>query len=189
MADATKTMGLREFARSQGFNPSWATALKQAGRLVMTDDGRRVKVAESIARIEATRDPSKAGVAARHAAARAQAAEPADTEAAPAAGPEDRAGSLYQRAKAENEKYKALKARLEYEQMAGKLVPVDQAVAVAADIAATCRSRLENLPSLISGHVHEDDRGRIFTTVSDIVEALLHDMADTFRKRMPGENQ
>lgn len=64
---ATRT----EFARILGCRPSYVTELGKAGRLVLTANGRRVRVAESIARIEATRDPAKAGVAARHAAARA----------------------------------------------------------------------------------------------------------------------
>src|SRR5690606_36563118 len=73
MADAAaapETLGFRDFARRCGWKASFVTELKDAGRLVLTPDGRRVLVAESLRLIEDTRDPSKAGVAARHAAAR-----------------------------------------------------------------------------------------------------------------------
>src|SRR5690348_2338572 len=43
-----------EFAARLGCKRSYVTELRKAGRLVLTDDGK-VKVAESIARIEATR--------------------------------------------------------------------------------------------------------------------------------------
>ena len=64
----TSTFG--EFAKIARFKASYVTQLKNDNRLVLTDDGKRVRVAESLARIAATKDPSKAGVAARHAAAR-----------------------------------------------------------------------------------------------------------------------
>lgn len=59
------------FARILGVTRAWVTALRQADRLVLTPDGKLVMVAESIARIDATRDPAKDAVAARHAAGRA----------------------------------------------------------------------------------------------------------------------
>ncbi len=68
-------MSFAEFARHAGFKPSYVTQLKREGRLVLSDDGKAVKAAESLARIQETRDPSKAAVAARHAAARASAAQ------------------------------------------------------------------------------------------------------------------
>src|SRR5690606_28339636 len=56
-----------------GWKASYVTQLKAANRLVLTPDRRRVLVADSLRLIEDTRDPSKAGVAARHAAARGSA--------------------------------------------------------------------------------------------------------------------
>ena len=60
-----------EFAALARFKRSYITALKASGRLVLTEDGKRVRVAESLQLIEATKDPGKVGVVARHAAARA----------------------------------------------------------------------------------------------------------------------
>lgn len=78
-ASPSATCSKAEFARRLGYKPSYVTELRKAGRLVM--DGDQVRVAESLARIAATRDPGKEGVAARHAAARAAAVQaPAPAE-------------------------------------------------------------------------------------------------------------
>ncbi len=66
----SNAMTFREFAARIGCRPSYITALRKAGRLVLAADGKRVLAAESIAQIEATRDPARAGVAARHAEVR-----------------------------------------------------------------------------------------------------------------------
>ncbi|MGH8073724.1 MAG: hypothetical protein ACREO4_06580, partial [Lysobacter sp.] len=58
-----ETCGFREFATLAGFKPSYITELKSAGRLVLTDDRKKVRVAESLALIDQTRDPARAGVA------------------------------------------------------------------------------------------------------------------------------
>jgi hypothetical protein len=65
-AGATATFA--RFARILECSKSYVTQLKADGRLVLTDDSQRVRVAESLERIRATADPAKAGVVARHAA-------------------------------------------------------------------------------------------------------------------------
>ena len=70
-----------EFARLVNRKPGYISQLKTAGVLVMTGDGRRVRVRESLDALEANRNPSFDGVAARHEAERrakaAAAAQPA----------------------------------------------------------------------------------------------------------------
>lgn len=95
MADAAatpETLGFREFADHLGKKPSYVTELKRKGHLVLTEDGRRVRVAESKQLIADSMDPAKAGVVARHAAQRAARRAPSSTtpskaEAAPVAAP------------------------------------------------------------------------------------------------------
>ena len=70
MADLPETESFRQFAARLGCRPGYVTELRHAGRLVLTEDGRRVRVAESLRLIQDTRDPTKAGVRARHAAER-----------------------------------------------------------------------------------------------------------------------
>lgn len=59
-----------EFARRLGVQRSYVHALKEAGRLVLTSDGKRVLVEESLQRLEETADPRRADVRERWAAYR-----------------------------------------------------------------------------------------------------------------------
>jgi hypothetical protein len=69
MTEHPEVLTLAEFCRHIRRSDAWGSMLKSAGRLVLTDDGR-VRVAESIALIEATA-AGRDDVADRHAAARA----------------------------------------------------------------------------------------------------------------------
>lgn len=201
MSDHAGTLTLSEFARYKGWRPSYVTELKLAGRLVLSDDGR-VRVRETLARIEQTQDPSKAGVAERHAAGRAaKGAAAGDAGAdqddpagfAPAARGDAHAdagdggesgGGRYQRARAANEQYKALQSKLDYEERIGKLVDAAHARAAAAEMGATVRRRLESLAPLVSAQVDERDRDRVFTQINDVVEKTLGDLERVFSRAM-----
>jgi hypothetical protein len=65
-----ETAGFKAFAERLGCKPSYVTQLRKDGRLVLTPDGRRVLVEASLRLIADSRDPAKAGVVDRHAAAR-----------------------------------------------------------------------------------------------------------------------
>lgn len=169
MADAAapETLGFREFATRYGWKASYVTELRKAGRLMLTEDGRRVRVAESLRLLEDTRDPSKAGVAARHAAARTAAAPPpstspdaglgtdrddeaGDAPATPAAAYNDPLAIRRARAQAEREEAALRKALREEQQELGELLQRDDVLAVIADAATTLRTSLENLPTTLS---------------------------------------
>lgn len=145
------TLTQSQFARHLGVDRAYITRLKQAGRLVMTDDGK-VKVAESEARIAATADPAKDQVAARHAAERAAAV---DGQNQPKTAPEDDADPIagtpdYQKARARREEANANIAEIELAERAGQLMETSAVVAVLADAGATCRSMLETLPAILA---------------------------------------
>ena len=182
------------FARANGWKPSYVTGLRHAGRLVLTDDGSAVRTAESLKRINDTLDPSKVGVAQRHASNRAsKAATPAQddtdddgedegTSAPAAAAAADDGGSRYQRARAMKEGYLAAGAKLDYEARTGKRVDVAQVRQVAADMGTTLRRRLESLPVRLSAMVDERDRDRIHTLVTDHIEETLADLESAFTR-------
>lgn len=69
-SDIPAEMTLAQFDAHMGWRGRYASQLKAQGRLVMSADGRRVRVAESIERIYASRDPARGYVRTRHAAAR-----------------------------------------------------------------------------------------------------------------------
>lgn len=177
------TLTQRQFADHIGCRPSYVTKLKQEGRLVLTDDGRLVRVAESIARIEATRDPAKRAVAERHADERGAALAVGDGAAAGAASErnDDRVGNTYQAARAVKEKYLAMSARRDYEVSMGKLLEADQVRAAVFSAATTLRTRLETLPEVLGPQIIalKDERQAI-NLMAETIEHALEDIAREF---------
>lgn len=169
-------LSLRDFAAHIGCRPSYVTELKRVGRLVLTEDGKRVRVAESIALIEATRDPARAGVAERHAAARAAAAavsvpdddDDDDDGDAPGAAADElvgRAGKVFQVSRAKRESTRARREeRLEAIEL-GKLLHADDVrrqTAIAATVLRAGVERLiDTLPPQLAAVTDEHDHRRI----------------------------
>lgn len=177
VSSASESMA--EFARRLGFKRSYVTQLRKEDRLVM--DGRKVLVEESIARIEQTRDPSKAGVAARHAAARAVGDEPDDAPVPVPPSGTDGAGSGYQAARAVKERYLALDAKRAYEVAMGKLLDAAQVEAAAANATTLFRTSLESLPPILGVQVAgEPDEARCTALIAEAIEQALDDLARKF---------
>lgn len=199
MSELPAEMGKRDFARHLRCAPSYVTELDRAGRLVLSADGRRVLVADSIARIKETASPDRAGVAQRHAQARGEAlglsldagAVQADSAPTPAqegvgeggepASPASNSDEVsYQRARARNEHFKAARAQLEYEQLSGKLVEAAAARAAGAEAGAAMRRALDGLPGLIASLVPLDFREDVYRRVDDTCQEILQQAAGAF---------
>jgi len=173
-----------EFARLLGYRRSYVTALKAAGRLVLADDGK-VRVAESIARIEATRDPSKAAVAERHAAARSGQGVPA-AACAPAPEPgaaldDADAETLtrgYQYWRERRERAAALSAEREHAEAEGKLLRTADVVAACGGACATARGALEALADTLGPQLAaETDEARCRALIAEAVELQLAELS------------
>lgn len=187
-----EVLTLKEFAALARFQQSYCTQLKREGRLVMTDDGKLVRVAESLARIEATRDPSKAGVAARHADARGEAAltghaaQAADVPAAE--GDDDQAGGLgydYQNSKAKREHYAAEREHMAFRKEAGELMEASLVVSAFADAGAVVRTRVESWQSNVAPRLVGLGEAAIRAVLADEGEALLRDMVGALSRSVP----
>lgn len=202
MAD-TSDLSFKDFAARLGCKPSYVTQLRKDGRLVLTDDGKRVRVAESLERIQATRNPARADVGQRHAADRAAKAaaartdddsaaddtddenasdEPAGLPPSAAAGA-DKIGNSYQAARAVKERYLAMSAKRDYEISIGNLLPAaDVRHAIAAAV-TTLRTDLENLPdSAAPVLAAEADEARVRLLLADEIEHILGNLAARFEK-------
>ncbi len=187
------TLGFAQFARHIGVRPSYITELRKAGRLVLTDDGKAVKVAESVALIDSTRDPSRSGVAARHAAARGHDVVTGDTgnPATDRVDDDDRGASVpasndhgFQKAKAINEKYKAMTAKVEYERLVGKLAPVADIEAAAADLVTALRRRLEGMGTTLAPLVAPvSEPTACKALIDEFVEGVLRETSDTLKPK------
>lgn len=187
MTAAPETLGFREFASRLGCKPGYVTELRKAGRLVLTDDGKRVRVAESLQLIADSRDPSKAGVAARHAEARGQSvAAPAgegtgedrDDDGAEATGPHASFSRRRAKAAAEREEALARKALRDEQVELGQLLPLDEVVAAVSGALATLRTTLQNLPSSLAPELAAttaEERARVL--LGDAIEHALEECA------------
>lgn len=183
-------VSLSEFARLQGWRPSYVTKLKQAGRLVLTDTGR-VDVDASVARIKASEDPNRDDVRKRHAEARDAAKSESNDASPPRSEAADRAGQSYTTSRAVKERYLALNAKLEYERAAGQLVETATVQRAGTEVGAVLRGALENLPDQLAPLLAEGDADReariyahlrdhaeqILTEISRKLEALTRDLA------------
>jgi hypothetical protein len=173
-----------QFAKHINVKPGYVTQLQTAGRLVM--EGDKVNVEASVARIEATRDPSKAGVTDRHAKARA---EKQQTETAPPENDEELddddvlVGSPYQRAKAMREKYNAMAAKISYQKEIKELLPVADVRQAVMDGDVLIRSRLESLPDMLAPQLAaETDEQRVRAMLIEQIEHLLAELSSSFNK-------
>ena len=181
-----ETASLKEFARILGgVKPGYVSQLKRDGRLVMADDGKRVRVSDSLQRIADTRDPSKAGVAARHAAARAtEAVDPAQAPAEladPADDALDGLGRTFHEARALREHYQALEAKRAYEVAIGKVVDAREVANIVSGAVVTLRTRLESLPDLLSPQlVGLQDEGRARALLAEAIEHALDEASRQF---------
>ncbi len=185
MSHMPDTLTPREFAERLGYKPHYGNQLAKDGRLVFAPDGKRVLVQESIARFHATKDPSKQGVADRHAAGRAAAA-PARAEPPQDADEDDAGGDApmydFQNAKAKREHWAAEREHAAFRKEAGELMERGDVVAAFADAGATLRGRLEAWASVLPPQLAGRDEAAIRATIADQVEQLLRDLSEKFNR-------
>ena len=190
MADSN-LMTIPEFSVHLGYGRTYGYQLQKEGRLVMAADGKRVLVSESEARVRATEDPSKQGVASRHAAARRQrvstppAAVPADeastgdgnADLEPAAGGTAGPGGYdFQVSKAKREHWAAERELTAYRKEAGELIEVSEHVAQFAKAGATLRAGLESWSAILPPQLVGRDEGAIRALIAGEVEQLLREL-------------
>lgn len=179
----------KQLARILGVGASYITQLKGEGRLVRTADGKRFLLAESRRLLAETADPSKAGVAARHAAARGaavaleaggQGVDQDDPDAPLAPIQDDPLAKRRALAQAQAEEAKARKLLRDEAVELGQLLPVDEVRSAIADAVTALRADLENLPAILAAQVaaeHDEDRVRVI-----LRDAIEHSLRDTSRK-------
>jgi hypothetical protein len=190
MSDTPATATRAQFARLQGWRPSYVTQLARDGRLVFADKAQRlVDVAASVQRIRDTMDPSRAAVAERHAAARqhgpAAEAGTAGRELRDEA-PDDVPGSIdYQQWRARAERAKALAAERDLEVSLGRLIAIDAVAAQVRLIVMQFAQGLETcgdtIAQRISPEMGEDARRAIIheehTLLREALARALHGLA------------
>ena len=175
MTDHPPLLRKKDFAALLGLQQSYITALIKAGRVVLEGDGRGalVKVAESIALIEATQ-AGRFDVARRHAAARRQGANVGAVEPSPRSTPEnapkrDSESQDPERlvdAKTRKESAQADQEEMKAAQMAGNLIAREDVENAMRFLGAAVRAAMDVFP---------DQTAPILAPVADLNEthALL----------------
>ncbi|MEO7066267.1 MAG: hypothetical protein ABI114_05135 [Rhodanobacter sp.] len=188
---APKTASFAEFAALLRVKRSYITALKKADRLVLTEDGKGVQVEASVDRIRATADPSKAGVVARHAAARGAKAEqgsaqpeqtaPDATSAPSEPDEEPSASSGFQHWRERNERAKALAGERENQIAEGKLMDATEVATAVSAAIVQLRARLESLPDTLGPQLAAiNDEGEVRSVLAETIEYALEETARQF---------
>lgn len=178
------------FAKLQGVRPSYVTKLKDHGRLVLTDDGRRVRVAESIARIEQTAG-GRVDVSARHAAARNAGGDKTPSDK-PRATEQKKNGANAQAwqderlvdAKLRKESAQADQEEMKAAQMRGELIPREDVDAAMKFIGGAVRAALEVFPDQTAPLVAPiSDLADVNETLAQACRDVLHGVGEAIDRQ------
>lgn len=186
MSTLPATMTRAEFARHRGVDRAYITRLAKAGRLVLTDDRKLVRVAESIALLGDTEDPSKEGVRERFQDARAarvgELALGAGTE--PNASGSDGEGNSAPARGSMNEarrqliEEQAARARLLREKEAGSLVDAEAVKRATFEKARVARNALFGMVDVISSRLAaESNPAKVHEMLSGEITRVCEELA------------
>lgn len=181
-----ETATFSEFASILRCRRSWVTQLRKDDRLVLA--GRRVRVAESMRRIEATDDPSAAATVARHAEQRGgdlrgAPSMPGEVEAAVDTAPVANDRGSYQYWRARREQANALATERDNSLADGRLVPADELAAVMEDAATAFRAATENaVLELTPRLAAEADEGRTRAIITEHFHDMLVGLGKAFAR-------
>ena len=174
----SELMRKSDFARSQGWVPSYVSKLAKENRLVYGPDGKLVDVQKTLALLGKTADPSKAGVAQRHAQTRAQQLLSLPTDDY-IPGPNAGAGLPdFQRARATREHYMSELARVELDNTLQRTVERAVVERTAYSYARLTRDVVMTVPAKLADELSTmTDPWQIEQTLDDALRAALADIA------------
>lgn len=185
-----ETLTLTGFAKLLGVSPSYITKLKDHGRMVLTEDGKRVRVEESIALIEQTAG-GRVDVSARHAAARGAGEEKNITDGvkAGARGKTAQSATAGQDvrlidAKLRKESAQADQEEMKAAQMRGELIPREDVEAAMKFIGGAVRAALEVFPDQTAPLVAPiSDLSEIHEALTQACRDALHGVGEAIERQ------
>ena len=185
-------MSIGAFNKHMGYKGRYAYELHKAGRLVMTGDGKHVLVAESIQRINETKDPSRQGVADRHAQARgyevgvASVVPPVEgdrpEEGVSSSGNTSAGSYQFYDSKAKKEHYAALREENAYRKEAGDLMDAAEAIGAFADVAAKVANVLDAVPATVGPMLAGLDQTEVMRILAEQMDIARAEMAAAINK-------
>lgn len=185
----TNVMSIGQFNTHMGYKGRYAYQLAKEGRLAFAPDGKHVLVAESIKRIEATRDPSRQGVADRHAKARGYSVSTQGTpdnglqgETAANQGTASVDSYQYQDAKAKKEHYAALREEAAYRKEMGELMDAGEVLGAFADAGAKVAGVLDALPATVGPMLVGQSQEEVMRILAEQMDIARAEMAAALNK-------
>lgn len=175
-----KTLNQTEFAAHIGVSKGYVTQLKQAGRIVMAENGK-VDVQASELLIRETEDANRDDVRARHAAERDS---DAPAQGAKKPNVKDVHHVTFSEGRAKEQHYKSLQAELEYQKTIGELVSKADMQAAVADVVTTFRQALENMPHRISAELVGKDIDFVRSSLKQECHAVLAELSREFHDKI-----
>lgn len=177
-------MTLSQFNKHMGFKGRYVYQLRDEGRLVLAVDGKSVLVAESVARIQATKDPSRAGVAERHAQERGYEIGALDKEEKNDSNADgESAGSYdFQGGKAKKEHYAALREEAAYHKEIGNLMDADEAIGAFADAGAKVAAILDAVPATVGPMLAGLDQAEVMRVLTEQMDIARSELAGAMTK-------
>lgn len=195
-----------EFADLLGVSRGYVSQLVSSNRLVLSADGKLVRVRESLDLLAVTASVDKVGVAAKHALERmakggssdnvlaniiemkASAARTSEARGAPAPSPPPRQSppldvvgnplDAYNQARAANEVKRGRQMDLDYARDEGQLIGRDGTIKAVADLAAATRSAIERLPDRIATVLAaETDPNKVYAMLQSELDALCNTLS------------
>lgn len=190
MQDTPAILSVPAFSEHMGWRRNYGYQLKKEGRLVMAPDGKNVLVAESIVLHAATRDPSKQGVADRHAATRGQSVkvEPPPAMEDDGEDGDPQRGYDYLGSKAKKEHFAALEAEASYRAKIKDLLDAGEVRSVLAEVMTVLRTAIEGLPYIAAPILAAtSDEVEIKSFLHTEVECALNNASAALAKLGRGE--
>lgn len=187
-----QTLNQTQFAKHLGVHKSYITELKQAGRLVIAENGK-VDVQASLLLIKETGDPNRDDVVSRHADARGK-----ETKTEEIGKPKadkkvvkiiDADAASFSKGRAKEQHFKALAAELEYQKSIGEVVPKADMQAAVADVVTSFRQRLENLPHSISAELVGISQDEIHVRIKHECHEILNELSREFAAKIQTREQ
>lgn len=177
-------MSIGAFNTHMGYKGRYAYQLAKEDRLVFAEDGKHVLVAESIQRIANTKDPSRQGVADRHAKERGYSVS---TPGTPDNGLQDESpvnqgaaspGSYqYQDGRAKKEHYAALREEAAYRKEMGELMEAGEVIGAFADAAAKVAGVLDAVPATVGPMLAGLDQAEVLRILAEQMDMARAEMA------------
>lgn len=191
MTDTPETMTRAEFTRYMGWKSQGYThKVEKQGRLVMTEDNKFVRVAESVERLAATKDPARDDVQARNAAQRD--GEPAEIEQQPElplaaeAVPDPRSidpTDSYQEWRRRGERADTIRKEAETEERIGNLCERADVRSAASEAGAFIGGLIESLPAQWSAELAAmNDEAVVQAYLSERFDQLRADITDALQR-------